>query len=113
MGTVFPQIPIAEIQKLAIDSCCIPPSEVPAEMLLAPRSEDGRSVTDHNEKAALLLDDFGKRMGVSSSPIMLYQLNQLVQARDNLDSLSRPFSTLDIDEVVKHMPALMALMVSS
>jgi hypothetical protein len=39
MGTVFPQIPIAEIRKLAIDSCCIPPSEVSAELLLAPRSE--------------------------------------------------------------------------
>ena len=29
----------------------------------------------------------------------------LVQARDDLDSLSRPFSTLDIDEVIKHMPS--------
>jgi hypothetical protein len=39
MDTVFPQIPIAEIRKLAIDSCCIPPSEVSTELLLAPRSE--------------------------------------------------------------------------
>lgn len=67
-------------------------------------AEDGRSVTEHNEKAALLLDDFRKRMGVSSSPTMLYWLDELVQARDYLDSLSRSFSTLDIAEVIKHMP---------
>jgi hypothetical protein len=42
MGTVLPQIPIAEIQKLAIESCGIAPSEVSAELLLASRpQEDG------------------------------------------------------------------------
>jgi len=35
---------------------------------------------------------------------MLYNLEQLVQARNDLESLSRPFSTIDIDEVIKHMP---------
>jgi hypothetical protein len=39
MGSVFPPIPIVEIQKLAIDSCCISPLEVTAELLLAPRTE--------------------------------------------------------------------------
>jgi hypothetical protein len=42
MGIVLPQIPIAEIQKLAIESCGIAPSEVSAELLLASRlQEDG------------------------------------------------------------------------
>jgi len=42
MGTIFPQIPIAEIQKLAIESCGIAPLEVSAELLLASRpQEDG------------------------------------------------------------------------
>ena len=68
-------------------------------------AEDGRSITEHNEKAALLLEAFKKRMGCSSNPTMLYNLDHLVQARDDLVSLSRPFSTHEIDEVIKHMPS--------
>lgn len=50
MGTVFPQIPIAEIQKLAIESCGIAPSEVSAELLLASRpQEDGGADLQHEE----------------------------------------------------------------
>ena len=66
--------------------------------------EDGRTVTEHSEKAALLLEDFKKRMGCSSNPIMLFNLEELVQPRNDLESFSRSFSTLDIDEVIKHMP---------
>jgi len=36
---------------------------------------------------------------------MLYNLSQLVQVRDNLESLARPFSTDDIDTIIKQMPA--------
>jgi hypothetical protein len=40
MGTIVPQIPVIEIQKLATETCCIPPSEVTAELLLDSRPED-------------------------------------------------------------------------
>jgi hypothetical protein len=36
---------------------------------------------------------------------MLYNLSQLVQTRDNLESLARPVSTDDIDTVIKQMHA--------
>jgi len=67
-------------------------------------TDDGRFVTEHNEKAALLLEDFRKRMGYSSNPTMQYNLTELVQTREDLDSISRPFSTNDIDNVIKQMP---------
>jgi hypothetical protein len=51
IGSVFPLIPIVDIQKLAIDSYCISPSEVTAELLLAPR-------TEKEAKVALVLEDF-------------------------------------------------------
>ena len=35
---------------------------------------------------------------------MLFILEELVQPRNDLESFSRSFSTLDIDEVIKHMP---------
>lgn len=40
MGTIVPQIPVIEIQKLATETCCIPPSEVTVELLLDSRPED-------------------------------------------------------------------------
>jgi len=36
---------------------------------------------------------------------MLYNLNELIQPSDDLEHLSRPFSTLDIDKVIKQMLA--------
>jgi hypothetical protein len=35
MGATYPEIPIVHIQKVAIDTCCIPPLEVTAELLAA------------------------------------------------------------------------------
>ena len=67
--------------------------------------DDGRIVSDHNEKAALLLEEYKKRMGCTSNPVMLYNLSQLVVAREDLEHLSRPFSTHDIDTTDKRMPA--------
>ena len=68
-------------------------------------TDDGRTVTNHNEKATLLLEEYKKRMGCSSNPTMLYNLSELIQPSDDLEHLSRPFSTLDIDKVIKQMLA--------
>ena len=45
MGAIFPEMPIVEIQKMAIETCCISPSEVTAELLLpsGPETEAGPS----------------------------------------------------------------------
>lgn len=67
-------------------------------------TEDNRTVSAHSEKAALLLDDFKKRMGYTSNPTMLYNLRQLVQPRDDLEHLSAPFSSSDVDKVIRQMP---------
>ena len=34
------EIPIAKIQKIAVETCCVAPSEVTAELLFASRPED-------------------------------------------------------------------------
>jgi hypothetical protein len=44
-------------------------------------------------------------MGCTTNPVMLYNLSQLVQVRDNLEDLARPFSIDDIDTVIKQMSA--------
>jgi len=67
-------------------------------------TDDGRTVTNHNEKATLLLEEYKKRMGCSSNPTMLYNLSELIQPSGDLEHLSRPISTLDIDKVIKQMP---------
>ena len=66
--------------------------------------EDGSEVTSHHEKAAALWEEYKTRLGVTSTPTMLFDLDDLVQQRD-LDHLNAPFSKEDIDKVVKEMPA--------
>lgn len=43
-------------------------------------------------------------MGTTSEPQMLFDLSSLVTTHGNLQHLSLPFSTLDIDKIVQHMP---------
>ena len=81
-------------------------------------AEDGRDIFDHHEKAAILLEEYKGRMGCSTTPSMLYNLEQLVQRNDNMEHLSSPFTIEDIDKIVKQMQltnllALTGLMGSS
>lgn len=62
-------------------------------------------MTDYSGKAALLLEEYKQRMRCSSSPTMYHDLNQLVDSREVLEFLSRPFSTTEMDLVIKQMPA--------
>jgi hypothetical protein len=44
--------------------------------------QDGRIVVDHFQKAALLLDSFKARMGHTSRPQMLYNLEEMIDTHD-------------------------------
>lgn len=66
-------------------------------------TDDGRTICDHHEKVALFLEEYKQRMGCTAKPMTLYNLSQVVQTKDNLESLARPFSIDDIDKVIKQM----------
>lgn len=44
-------------------------------------------------------------MGMTSSPVMLFDLASLITPVDDLESLVAPFCTNEIDTIVKHMPS--------
>jgi hypothetical protein len=66
-------------------------------------AEDGRTVTSHLEKAALLWEEFKKRLGDSIQTEMHFNLQNLVRSHD-LQHLDQPFTKEDINVVVKHLP---------
>lgn len=68
------------------------------------RNEHGLWIQDHNGKAGLLWSSFRQRMGMTSSPTMLFDLSGLFTPIENLDSLVAPFHTDEIDCIVKRMP---------
>ena len=68
------------------------------------RDDSDFFVSDHESKAALLWTSFKNRMGVSSSPKMHFDLPNLVQAHHDLSSLVQPFTTEEIDLVIKMLP---------
>lgn len=65
---------------------------------------DGRIVTDHNEQAALLLEEYKKRMSSSTDPAMLYNLDQLIHPRDDLDHLQDFFPPMILIKSSSKLP---------
>lgn len=68
------------------------------------QTDDGRVLTQHNEKAQIIFQTFQQRMRVSLLPVMHFDLQSLVSHNDSLAHLSENFSISEIDEVVKRMP---------
>jgi len=67
-------------------------------------NEQGLWVHDHEGKAGLLWNSFRKRMGVTTSPVMIFDLQSLITTVPGLDELVLPFEHEEIDSVVKRMP---------
>jgi hypothetical protein len=61
-------------------------------------------VYSHNQKADLLWNDFQERLGTTYNPVMLFNLDSLLNHNHDLSSLELPFSTIDIDEIIKALP---------
>ena len=53
----FPKIPITEIQRIATEKCCIAPSEVTAELLLASRPDEASSSSSSSMELQLVSND--------------------------------------------------------
>jgi hypothetical protein len=68
-------------------------------------NDDGAWILDHDGKAALIWNSFKARMGVSTEPTMLFDLQTLFNIQDDFTSLVEPFTHADIDNVVKRLPS--------
>jgi hypothetical protein len=64
---------------------------------------DGTIITEHEQKANLLWTAFKNRLGISESPIMAYNLSDLLTLHD-LSGLDADFSQEEIDTVIKSLP---------
>jgi hypothetical protein len=65
-------------------------------------NEHGIWIQDHESKAGLLWNSFRNRMGTTSSPAMLFDLDSMITHINGLDTLAN--SHAEVDSVVKHMP---------
>jgi hypothetical protein len=72
-------------------------------------NEQGQWVQDHEGKAVILWNAFKKRMGISSKPTMVFDLQSLVSVVLELEELTLPFLHIEIDEIVRRMPTEKAL----
>jgi hypothetical protein len=67
-------------------------------------SSDGIAYNDHEAKAGIIWSTFSKRLGSSDKPSMFFTLDNLINRTDGLESLSLPFSTEEIDNIIKMLP---------
>ena len=58
----------------------------------------------HVAKEEIIYQYFKERLGTCQNPVMGFDLSELIEPTDCLDSLSAPFSCEEIDNVVKEMP---------
>lgn len=78
-----------------IFSCCSN-GEIQNKHNRQPRNpSDGRTVNFHNDK---------ERMGKTEKPEIFLNLDDLIRRQENLEDLSAPVTTEEIDCVVKDMP---------
>jgi hypothetical protein len=67
--------------------------------------DDGRLVDSHAEKVAAFLDSFKSRMGCSHTLVMAFNLSILITRVEGLEALSVPFTSQEIDKVIRLLPA--------
>jgi hypothetical protein len=65
-------------------------------------TEDGRTMMEHLEKAALLWDEYRNRLGTSTHTRMHFNLQNLIQPHD-LQGIATTFSKKEVDDIVKTM----------
>jgi len=68
------------------------------------KNEQGIWVQDHTGKAGLFWHCYKNRMGMTTSPTMLFDLAILIDPVDGLEDLIVPFTTEEVDKIVKCMP---------
>ncbi|XP_071681176.1 uncharacterized protein [Lolium perenne] len=54
--------------------------------------------------AGMLWSEYKNRMGCSQGISMQFDLGRILQKRDDLEELTKPFETKEMDEVIKEMP---------
>lgn len=64
--------------------------------------EDGRTITEHQEKASVLWEEYRDRMSQTCNPTMWYNLQDLIQQHD-LQHLSHSVTKEEIDDIIKNM----------
>lgn len=60
--------------------------------------------TDHNAKEAVLFNVYKERLGACSTPMMKFNLAEIIKRVEGLDTLATPFTRKEIDVVLQSMP---------
>lgn len=66
--------------------------------------QDGTTLSLHRDKEQLLLEDFKERLGKSEFTSFGFDPSTFLERRDDLGSLEEPFSSVEIDSIIKHLP---------
>jgi hypothetical protein len=65
--------------------------------------DDGRTITNHDKKVALLWEEYKNMLGCTQNTQMHFNMIDLLQTQ-NLDHITEPFTKVQIDAVVANMP---------
>jgi hypothetical protein len=63
----------------------------PTEEIVSHKNETRMVVSDHDSKATIIWLEFKDRMGSTQSPVMLFNLPNLIPRRNTIGSVAAPF----------------------
>jgi hypothetical protein len=66
---------------------------------------DGTSFFNHHQKANMIWEAFKERLGISEFNSIHFNLDSVLQTSSDLNSLVEPFSTMEMDLVVRNLPS--------
>jgi hypothetical protein len=69
------------------------------------QDEEGRDLSEHEEKAAVLWNTYRSRMCESTNPKVMFQLQHIISSQVDLSHLVEPFTNDEIDKCIKEMPS--------
>ena len=67
------------------------------------KNDQGQIISDHDGMTALLWTAYRNRMGITSSPVMSFDLSSLIHLNLDFSSLIAPFSVAEIDKVISSL----------
>ena len=67
-------------------------------------TDEGIEVSTHDAKEKVIYETYKQRLGTSTNPPMSFDLPSIIQPIAGLEELTVPFTTDEIDQVVRTMP---------
>jgi hypothetical protein len=71
---------------------------------MVPKDRNGHEVFNHEGKGSIIWEACKERLGMTEFSQMHFNLSEILEPVGNLEHLIEPFTTEEIDSIIKNLP---------